>query len=358
MCETDFYQIPKDINEIIYPQVNDTDGQYDLRMPSVAQADYSIRDVWQSNLEQEFRTIRQIVQTYKYVAMDTEFPGVVARPIGEFRSNADYHYQQLRCNVDLLKIIQVGMTFLNDYGQTPTPISTWQFNFKFNLTVDMYAQESIDLLVDSGIQFKKHEEEGINTDDFAELLMTSGVVLTDQVKWLSFHSGYDFGYMLKILTNTNLPADEADFFELLRIYFPNIYDVKYLMKSCKNLKGGLQEVAQQLEIPRVGPQHQAGSDSLLTGAAFFNMREMFFEDNIDDAKYCGHLYGLGNSYVVNGSGNGASSNNGNNGGSNINTNNGNNNSSSNNNGSSFENHNSGASSASNGDSSNTQNSSS
>lgn len=24
---------------------------------------------------------------------------------------------------------------------------------------------------------------------------------------------------------------------------------------------------------------------------------MFFEDNIDDAKYCGHLYGLGTSYV-------------------------------------------------------------
>ena len=30
---------------------------------------------------------------------------------------------------------------------------------------------------------------------------------------------------------------------------------------------------------------------------------MFFEDNIDDAKYCGHLYGLGASYVQNGSGN-------------------------------------------------------
>ena len=38
----------------------------------------------------------------------------------------------------------------------------------------------------------------------------------------------------------------------------------------------------------------------MTGAAFFKMREMFFEDNIDDAKYCGHLYGLGTSYIVNG----------------------------------------------------------
>lgn len=32
---------------------------------------------------------------------------------------------------------------------------------------------------------------------------------------------------------------------------------------------------------------------------------MFFEDHIDDAKYCGHLYGLGSgsAYVQNGTGN-------------------------------------------------------
>ena len=73
-------------------------------------------------------------------------------------------------------------------------------------------------------------------------------MLLDNVKWLSFHSGYDFGYLLSILTNINLPDGETEFFELLKIYFPNIYDVKYLMKSCKNLKGGLQEVADMLEV--------------------------------------------------------------------------------------------------------------
>ncbi|XP_011299716.1 CCR4-NOT transcription complex subunit 8 isoform X4 [Fopius arisanus] len=191
-----------------------------------------IRDVWGHNLEEEFRTIRQVVQQYQYIAMDTEFPGVVARPIGEFRTSADYQYQLLRCNVDLLRIIQLGLTFLDESGNTPGgSYTTWQFNFKFNLQEDMYAQDSIDMLQNSGIQFKKHEEEGIDPLDFAELLMTSGIVLADDIKWLSFHSGYDFGYLLKLLTDQNLPQEESEFFELLRIYFPTIYDVKVDFKK-------------------------------------------------------------------------------------------------------------------------------
>lgn len=68
----------------------------------------------------------------------------------------------------------------------------------------MYAQDSIELLTTSGIQFKKHEDEGIETLYFAELLMTSGVVLCDGVKWLSFHR-----YPLRnlpALTRTEVPV--------------------------------------------------------------------------------------------------------------------------------------------------------
>lgn len=67
---------------------------------------------------------------------------------------------------------------------------------------------------------------------------------------LSVCSGYDFAYLLKVLTAQNLPSEESEFFDLLKLYFPNIYDVKYLMKSCKSLKGGLQEVAELLEVCR------------------------------------------------------------------------------------------------------------
>jgi len=88
-------------------------------------------------------------------------------------------------------------------------------------------------------------------------------------------------------------ADEPAFFDLLHTYFPCIYDVKYLMSSIDSLKGGLNKLADDLEVERVGPMHQAGSDSLLTSATFFKMRKVYFDDKLDEGKYAGILYGLG-----------------------------------------------------------------
>lgn len=51
----------------------------------------------------------------------------------------------------------------------------------------MYAQDSIDLLTKSGINFQKHEDYGIDVHHFGELLISSGFVLLDDVKWISFH---------------------------------------------------------------------------------------------------------------------------------------------------------------------------
>lgn len=50
----------------------------------------------------------------------------------------------------------------------------------------MYAQDSIDMLTGAGIQFKRHEEEGVEVDTFAELLMSSGLVLNEEVTWTTF----------------------------------------------------------------------------------------------------------------------------------------------------------------------------
>eukprot|EP00040_Diaphanoeca_grandis_P023159 m.125589 g.125589 ORF g.125589 m.125589 type:complete len:261 (+) comp29139_c0_seq2:134-916(+) len=253
-----------------------------------------IRDVWASNLDEEMATIRKIVHSFPYVAMDTEFPGIVAKPVGEFRSNPHYMYHQVQTNCNLLKLIQLGVTFFDKDGNMPTPVSSWQFNFKFSLANEMFNQDSIELLTRSGIRFDRHDTEGIDVNEFAQLLMMSGIVLSDDVYWITFHSGYDFSYLLRLLTDQFLPDSETEFFKLLSIYFPVLYDIKYLMKSCRtlNFQRGLQEVADELGVQRIGPQHQAGSDSLLTGQAFFKMRGLFFEGVIDNDKFNGMLFGF------------------------------------------------------------------
>ena len=56
-----------------------------------------VREVWQDNLDEELEAIRSIVDEYPFIAMDTEFPGVVARPVGNFKSSGEFIYQTLRC---------------------------------------------------------------------------------------------------------------------------------------------------------------------------------------------------------------------------------------------------------------------
>lgn len=39
-------------------------------------------------------------------------------------------------NVDLMNVIQIGITLMDENGKTPEPICTWQFNFNFDIDQD------------------------------------------------------------------------------------------------------------------------------------------------------------------------------------------------------------------------------
>lgn len=256
-----------------------------------------VREVWSETLDREMAVIRGIVEDFPYVAMDTEFPGVVCRPVGNFKNSREYHYKALKMNVDMLKLIQLGLTFTDAEGNLPMcdgEYCVWQFNFRgFSISEDVYAQDSIELLKSSGIDFAQNETRGVDVKRFGELLMSSGIVLNDDIRWITFHSGYDFGYLLKVLTCQPLPPTEPEFFELLHDFFPNIFDMKYLMRYCDNLHGGLNKLAELLDVQRIGPQHQAGSDSLLTSLTFVKLAKKFFSGVEGAAKHMGVLYGLG-----------------------------------------------------------------
>ncbi|KAH8825183.1 ribonuclease H-like domain-containing protein [Flagelloscypha sp. PMI_526] len=230
-----------------------------------------IRDVWAPNLDSEMRAIRNALDTYAYVALDLELPGDVARPIGTWSSASDFHYQTMRCNAELLKVIQVGITLTDEEGNFPEEASTWQFNLKWNISEEMYYPEH------------RHEEFGIHPNDFAEFMITSGLVLSKDVKYISYHSGYDFGFFLSILSGTGLPVSDAEYYDLLSIWFPTIYDLKVILRAGRHVRSAtLQGTADDLGIQRIGPANQAGSDSLLAALLFWKVHELWFTSINDE----------------------------------------------------------------------------
>jgi CCR4-NOT transcription complex subunit 7/8 len=81
-------------------------------------------------------------------------------------------------------------------------------------------------------------EHGIDQNEFGELLITSGLVLLEDVTWITFtgyisfaqsynNSGYDLGYLLKTMMSVPLPSGDAEFFELLTTFFPSVYGTSY-----------------------------------------------------------------------------------------------------------------------------------
>ena len=233
---------------------------------------HGIIEVYEDNFIQELKNLSCLLEEYNYIGMDTEFPGTVfcVQNLSE-----DFYFKTLKLNVDKLKLIQLGITLTNSKGEFPKNYSyhTWQFNFEFDQNKDKFSPSSLKLLVDCGIDFNKLKKRGIKHKIFAEYFMISGLVLNPDIYWVSFHGSYDFGYLLRLLLNKDLPDTEQEFINELNDYFINYYDIRILVKGKDNLQGSLNRLAQSLQVLREGKTHQAGSDSVVTIDVFFKLIE-------------------------------------------------------------------------------------
>lgn len=216
-----------------------------------------IKEVWNFNLEYEFNALRNFINDKTanvFISIHQEIPGIVARPVGTFKTSADYHFQTLRSNSDLLNIIQLSLCAVkvlpNNAGSNHTSSTNannsdggsgggnggdvsnsiiWQFNFLYDVTKEMFNEEHLSMLaLTSQINFASHMSQGIPHFAFAELMMDSGLLLDSSINWLSYHSGYDLGFFISLLTNDLLPNDEVDFSWWCDKYFPSFYDLKHI----------------------------------------------------------------------------------------------------------------------------------
>jgi hypothetical protein len=94
-----------------------------------------------------------------------------------------------------------------------------------------------------------------------------------------------------------------------------------MMTAVEGMHGGLNALAEALQVERLGPMHQAGSDSLLTAKVFFTFAQKHLGENWDEKRqvpppprdsgglispscsvllilrFRGELFGLGNNYT-------------------------------------------------------------
>lgn len=251
-----------------------------------------IIEVYEENFIEQIKLLSSLLDEYNYIGMDTEFPGTVFHLEN---MTEDFYYKSLKINVDKLKLIQLGITLTNEKGEYPKnyPYHTWQFNFEFDKDTELYKDDSINLLKKCGIDFNKLKKKGIKHKIFAEYFMVSNLVLNPDVHWVSFQGSYDFGYLLKLLINSDLPETEDAFTDLLNTYFINYFDIRVIVKDNDNLKKGLNRLAEVLDVKREGQEHQAGSDSVVTIDVFFKLKKkgLISDKKFDEAKNI--LYGIG-----------------------------------------------------------------
>ncbi|KAK1310858.1 hypothetical protein QJS10_CPA08g00174 [Acorus calamus] len=253
----------------------------------------NINVVWASNLDYEFRRIVTLSHTYRYIAVDFEYPGVIVQTSRD--ASATTRYADMKSNVDCMNPIQVGLTLFNNDDDHHLPSHmTWQINLNgFNPETDLQSRPSIELLRRSGVDLERNRAVGVSesmfADRMAELLFGGGLL-----QWVTFHGLYDLGYLVKIMTRGEpLPDTASEFMRRVSYLLVTVYDIKYIAGACDGLKGGeigLIAVSKTLMVDvEDGVHHQAGYDSLVTAMVFAKMKMTYV---IDEFSFRGKLYGL------------------------------------------------------------------
>ena len=191
---------------------------------------YMVKDVLKDNFYKELKNITELVKKYNHISINVESAGTLARPIGKFRGKKDYIYQTIRVNVDLFNIFKVGISLCDEFGNKPeNTFSTWQLHMKVDPENEMVPSEFLDFLDAASTipetMSTQLKTTGIDLKEFAVRLTDSGLLMNSNIVWIAHSGGYDFAYLLRLVTDKPLPNNKIEFFSNVNVYFPNYYDL-------------------------------------------------------------------------------------------------------------------------------------
>ncbi|EOA25346.1 hypothetical protein CARUB_v10018669mg [Capsella rubella] len=229
--------------------------------------------------------IEDCLRNNSFIAFDTEFPGCLR----DTSKNAhdEQRYIDMSYSVDRTKLIQLGLTLFDNNGRVG---GTWEINFSdFDETQDERNDNSIEFLKRNGLDLKKIREHGIGIEGFFSDLFWI-LKQTRNITWVTFHGSYDIAYLLKCFTGEALPESQSRFAKAVARILGSVYDLKAMAGRFEGFSNrlGLESLARELGLNRVGIAHHAGSDSELTARVFSKMANICH--NVEETE--GFVYGF------------------------------------------------------------------
>ncbi|XP_024313267.1 probable CCR4-associated factor 1 homolog 9 [Brachypodium distachyon] len=253
------------------------------------------------NLDAAMELMASLLPLFPYVAVDTEYPGVVHHhshsPNAAAAATAEERYAVAKANVDELPIVQLGITLCDDQGRLPVFQDhltgchvevSWEINFTdFDAGVHRHAPESVNFLRSQGVDFDLARAQGVTSNAFGHKfvsMLSSPSSNANKLTWAMFGGMYDLGYLFKILTGGQpLPERKEMFVREVkaRLGGGRLFDAKYMAERCGrgDLRGvGLKRVAANLGVPRHYPEPPclAGPKSILACRIFTALRRSVF----------------------------------------------------------------------------------
>lgn len=241
-------------------------------------------NVYNDNLAKSFKKIRKLSKKFNYISVNFTNPGTLAscgkRP----------EWDRIHTNVSLTNPIQLSLAL---YDENCNFGGVWQFNFQYSLGSEMYREDTLVSLKRAKIGFDRLEETGILRQNFAETFICSGILLNNQIHWIAYHSGYTFGMMLQLLRSSLIPFDEAEFFKLINLYFPNLYDIRYITSTKFNNTLAAQLFFEKVKIESLEIS-QSYKNCQKYALTFFRIKSILIGQNsFDTSSFNGFIYGLG-----------------------------------------------------------------
>lgn len=242
-------------------------SRQDVLAPRRVSGPLVFHEVWENNFEMQFEALLHAVTAAggcdAIVAMDMEFPGFPCND-PQFSPPA-VHHQALRCNVDQLWPIQVGVAVMGADGMQH---GVWTFNLRFDPAVDTHTEESLTFLCRAGLDIPRHRTEGISALELGCKLAHSSLIGPHGLApcWLTFSGSYDWAYLLKLVTlGKPLPSVASSYEKALAVHCPKRHELRDFLPEAK---GSLEALGRMHGVKRSGKAHTAGSDALLTAELF------------------------------------------------------------------------------------------